>query len=303
LLAKALENAGFQILYKFFFDTISIKTTSLKIANIKKKSLGKQINFRYYSKEIVSLSLDETTSLNDLYEILSCFVNIKNFDFNLIDDQLSDSLPAIAKSLIRKTSYLENKVFNDYGSETDFLRYLKKLEDKDIALNKSMIPLGSCTMKLNATSEMIPISWPIVNSIHPFVPKQQSQGYKIIIDKLKDMLCKITGFDEVSLQPNAGAQGELAGLMTIKAFLEATGESSRDICLIPSSAHGTNPASAILAGMRVEIIKCDENGNVDTKDLAYKIQEFPDQIAALMVTYPSTHGVYEESIQKYVICT
>ena len=153
-------------------------------------------------------------------------------------------------------------------------------------------------MKLNATSEMIPISWPIVNSIHPFVPKQQSQGYKIIIDKLKDMLCKITGFDEVSLQPNAGAQGELAGLMTIKAFLEATGESSRDICLIPSSAHGTNPASAILAGMRVEIIKCDENGNVDTKDLAYKIQEFPDQIAALMVTYPSTHGVYEESISK-----
>ena len=298
LVAKALQNAGFELLYKSFFDTIAIKSTNLKISNIKKKSLGKQINFRFYSKEIVSLSIDETTSLNDLHEILSCFISTKNFDFNSIDNQLGESLPAIAKSLMRKTSYLDNKVFNNYKSETDFLRYLKKLEDKDIALNKSMIPLGSCTMKLNATAEMIPISWPIVNSIHPFVPRQQSLGYKVIIDKLKDMLCKITGFDEVSLQPNAGAQGELAGLMTIKAFLEATGEASRDICLIPSSAHGTNPASAILAGMRVEIIKCDENGNVDTKDLAYKIQEFPDQIAALMVTYPSTHGVYEESISK-----
>ena len=202
------------------------------------------------------------------------------------------------KSILRKTKYLDHEVFNSYRSETDFLRYIKRLEDKDIALNKSMIPLGSCTMKLNATSEMIPISWPAINSIHPFAPKSQTSGYKFLIDDLKKMLCSITGFDAVSLQPNAGAQGELAGLLTIRKFLSARGEEQRKICLIPSSAHGTNPASAVLAGMQVEIIKCDENGNIDTKDLADKIQQFPDKIAALMITYPSTHGVYEESISK-----
>ena len=216
----------------------------------------------------------------------------------MVDESISLEIQNIKNDQLRGQDFLTHPVFNVNKSETDLLRYLKKLEDKDIALNKSMIPLGSCTMKLNSTSEMIPIGWKKVNSIHPFVPKSQIKGYEFVISKLQETLSRITGFDAVSLQPNAGAQGELAGLMTIKAFQEATNDENRDICLIPSSAHGTNPASAILAGFKVVIVKCDEHGNVDTKDLSYKIQEFPDKIAALMVTYPSTHGVFEESIGK-----
>ncbi len=297
LIARQLQNNDYKILYNNFFDTICIKTTKPKQSLIKKRALKKKINFRYYSKEIITMSIDEKTTIDDIHEIFSCF-GIKIESLTSLDSQLDNNIISLPKSILRKTKYLEHEVFNSYRSETDFLRYIKRLEDKDIALNKSMIPLGSCTMKLNATSEMIPISWPKINSIHPFAPKSQTLGYKFLIDDLKKMLCSITGFDEVSLQPNAGAQGELAGLLTIRKFLMARGEEQRKICLIPSSAHGTNPASAVLAGMQVEIIKCDENGNIDTRDLADKIQQFPDKIAALMITYPSTHGVYEESISK-----
>ena len=300
LLARKLQVDGYEITSNNFFDTIAFKIPKNKILTIKRKALKKHINFRYYSSEIITISLDETTSLENINDILNCFGS-KIDSFDELDNELNSSTLNLPKSILRKSSFLTHFVFNSYKSETDFQRYLKRLEDKDIALNKSMIPLGSCTMKLNSATEMIPISWPLINNLHPFVPKSQTKGYKLIIEKLKEMLRSITGFDDVSLQPNAGAQGELAGLLTIRKFLIATGESQRNICLIPSSAHGTNPASAVLAGMQVEIIQCDENGNIDTKDLADKIQQYPDRIAALMVTYPSTHGVYEESISK--ICS
>ena len=298
ILNKCLQEMGYKNSTSGFFDTIIVKSTKDKISNIKKKALKCKINFRYVSNEELTISLDEKTKLDDLLLILSCFGSSKKFDLSLIEESLSSEVQIIKKNQLREDKFLSHPVFNVHKSETDLLRYLKKLEDKDIALNKSMIPLGSCTMKLNATSEMIPIGWRKVNGIHPFVPKSQVKGYEYIINKLESSLCNITGFDAVSLQPNAGAQGELAGLMTIKAFQDATNNGSRNICLIPSSAHGTNPASAILAGFKVVIVKCDEHGNVDTKDLSYKIQEYPDQIAALMVTYPSTHGVFEESIGK-----
>ena len=298
ILNKSLLGLGFETGAKGFFDTILVKLTKVKMSSVKKKALKNKINFRFCTSESLTISLNETTSLKDLVSILSCFGTVKEVGLLSIDENLSSEVSGISKDQLRKSDYLTHPVFNVYKSETDFLRYLKKLEDKDIALNKSMIPLGSCTMKLNATSEMIPIGWKKVNSIHPFVPRSQVKGYEFVINKLEESLAKITGFDSVSLQPNAGAQGELAGLMTIKAFQEATNNSDRDICLIPSSAHGTNPASAILAGLKVVIVKCDQRGNVDTKDLSYKIQEFPDQIAALMITYPSTHGVFEESIGK-----
>jgi len=298
ILNKLISEMGFDTSNLTFFDTISVKCSKEKLSSIKKKSLKNKINLRYFSSEHLTISLDETTTLDDINLIASCFGSMKNTNLHLIDEALSMQIQNIKNDQLRNTKFLSHPVFNIYKSETDFLRYLKKLEDKDIALNKSMIPLGSCTMKLNATSEMIPIGWKKVNSIHPFVPKSQAKGYDFVINKLEDSLSKITGFDSVSLQPNAGAQGELAGLMTIKAFQKATNDDCRDICLIPSSAHGTNPASAILAGFKVVIVKCDDQGNVDTKDLSYKIQEYPDKIAALMVTYPSTHGVFEESIGK-----
>ena len=298
ILSKSLLDMGFVNGNKTYFDTISIKCPRDKISSIRKKSIKNKINFTYFSNEQLTISLDETTNLDDILLILSCFGSIKKIDLTLVDESISLEIQNIKNDQLRGQDFLTHPVFNVNKSETDLLRYLKKLEDKDIALNKSMIPLGSCTMKLNSTSEMIPIGWKKVNSIHPFVPKSQIKGYEFVISKLQETLSRITGFDAVSLQPNAGAQGELAGLMTIKAFQEATNDQNRDICLIPSSAHGTNPASAILAGFKVVIVKCDEHGNVDTKDLSYKIQEFPDKIAALMVTYPSTHGVFEESIGK-----
>ena len=268
------------------------------MTSIKSQAQKNKLNFRYFSNEIITISMDETSTIGDVEKILKCFSTVKNLDLEEIVNSIKYDLDVIPKNFTRNKDYLTHPVFNSYKSETDFVRYLKALEDKDIALNRSMIPLGSCTMKLNSTSEMIPISWTKINALHPFIPKAQAKGYEFVIEKLKNMLCHITVFDAVSLQPNAGAQGELAGLITIKAFQEATGEGSRDICLIPSSAHGTNPASAILAGFKVEIVGCDSKGNVDTSDLANKIQQYPDKISTLMITYPSTHGVFEENIGK-----
>ena len=298
ILSKSLLEIGFENLNKEYFDTLWIKCSKAHLAKIREKAQKQRINFRYFNSDTLTISIDETTTLADLSGILKCFPGSKRININDIEEKIANDFNVISKNLNRNINYLSHHVFNSYKSETDFLRYLKKLEDKDIALNKSMIPLGSCTMKLNATSEMIPIGWKKINSIHPFVPRAQTKGYEYVVNKLEETLSGITGFESVSLQPNAGAQGELAGLMTIRAFQEARGEKDRDICLIPSSAHGTNPASAILAGLKVEIVKCDDKGNVDTKDLAYKIQEYPDRISTLMITYPSTHGVFEESIGK-----
>jgi len=298
ILTKGFSILGFDVLNKVYFDTVAIKCSKKKLLAIRSKAIKNKLNFRFYRTDTITISLDETTTVLDLYVILKCFSSSKNINLVEVNGSIPSDLHVITKNLKRVKDFLIHPVFNSYKSETDFLRYIKRLEDKDISLNKSMIPLGSCTMKLNATTEMIPISWSKINSIHPFVPQSQVKGYKFIINKLTAMLCDITGFDDVSLQPNAGAQGELAGLMTIRAFQEATNEGKRDICLIPSSAHGTNPASAILAGLKVEIVKCDDRGNVDTKDLAYKIQQYTDKISALMITYPSTHGVFEENIEK-----
>ena len=298
ILSKSLTTLGFDLINKIYFDTIAIKLPRKKMTSIKSQAQKNKLNFRYFSNEIITISMDETSTIGDVEKILKCFSTVKNLDLEEIVNSIKYDLDVIPKNFTRNKDYLTHPVFNSYKSETDFVRYLKALEDKDIALNRSMIPLGSCTMKLNSTSEMIPISWTKINALHPFIPKTQAKGYEFVIEKLKNMLCNITGFDAVSLQPNAGAQGELAGLITIKAFQEATGEGSRDICLIPSSAHGTNPASAILAGFKVEIVGCDSKGNVDTSDLANKIQQYPDKISTLMITYPSTHGVFEENIGK-----
>ncbi|MBT88935.1 MAG: glycine dehydrogenase (aminomethyl-transferring) [Spirochaetales bacterium] len=298
ILSKGFSLLGFETLNKVYFDTVAVKSPKNRLSAIKSRALKNKLNFRFYSADIITISLDETTKISDLNNILKCFSSSSDIDLLEVEDSLLSDFDAIPNNLKRTKDFLTHPVFNSYISETDFLRYIKRLEDKDIALNKSMIPLGSCTMKLNATTEMIPISWSKINSIHPFAPKSQTKGYRFLINKLETVLCDIAGFDQVSLQPNAGAQGELAGLMTIRAFQEVTNEQKRDICLIPSSAHGTNPASAILAGFKVEIVKCDDKGNVDTKDLAYKIQQYTDRISTFMITYPSTHGVFEENIGK-----
>ena len=221
------------------------------------------------------------------------FDSMKQISFDEVEKRIGNEIP---EALIRVSGYMEHPVFNDYHSETEMLRYIRKLSDKDIALDRSMIPLGSCTMKLNATTEMLPITWPEFSQIHPFVPKDQVEGYAEMIVELEQMLCNCTGYAAISLQPNAGSQGEYAGLLAIRAYHRSRSEAHRDICLIPSSAHGTNPASASMCGMQVVVVKCDDNGNVDLEDLRHKAEKYSDTLAALMVTYPSTHGVFEEGI-------
>ena len=225
--------------------------------------------------------------------MLMTFASMKLLSFERIDAAVPDRLPA---SMLRRSDYLTHPIFNSHHSETAMLRYLRKLADKDLALDRSMIPLGSCTMKLNATTEMVPITWPEFSQIHPFAPKDQVEGYIEMIRELEQMLCACTGYAAVSLQPNAGSQGEFTGLMMIRAYHRSRGEEQRDICLIPNSAHGTNPASAAMAGMRVVVVRCDDRGNVDLADLSEKAARYADRLAALMVTYPSTHGVFEDTI-------
>jgi glycine dehydrogenase len=244
------------------------------------------MNIRLISNNQVAVSFDEQTSEEDLQDLLKVFkaeiINAKN----------------ISTRFTRNTAYLTHPIFNTYHSETSMLRYIRTLSDRDLALDRTMIPLGSCTMKLNATSEMIPITWPEFNSIHPFAPIEQTQGYVELIESLSKWLTSVTGYDAVSLQPNAGSQGEFAGLLAIRNYLDSKGEQNRTICLIPSSAHGTNAASAVMAGMKVIVIACDENGNVSLEDLKNKISEYKSELAALMVTYPSTHGVFESAISQ-----
>jgi glycine dehydrogenase len=284
-LRSALAASGFKVGEKEIFDTFVV--SQVDGADVLRRALEFGINLRKVSEESVGISLDETVTEKDLSDLLAVFNASRN-----------ENLSAIPKELVRHTKFLTHRVFNTYHSETAMLRYIRTLSDRDLALDRTMIPLGSCTMKLNATTEMIPVTWPEFSSLHPFAPATQSLGYRRLIQELSDWLIAITGYDAVSLQPNAGSQGEFAGLLAIRNFLDAHGESARDICLIPSSAHGTNAASAVMAGMKVVVVECDAAGNVSVDDLKAKIGEYSERLAALMVTYPSTHGVFEEAISE-----
>jgi len=294
-LKKSLEKLGYKIKSLKYFDTLVVEDE--KAEYWFNKSVKEGINFRLINKDNFSLTIDETTTLEDIDNLVS-FFNDKNKNINISNIE-KDLEPIFAdEKLIRDDNILSHPIFNIYHSETEMMRYLKKLENKDIALNRSMIPLGSCTMKLNAASEMLAITLPGFSNAHPFLEKQQREGYNQMMHELISMLKDITGFDAISLQPNAGAQGEFAGLLAIKKFHKFNNKNHRNICLIPNSAHGTNPASAQMCGMDVSIVKCDDLGNIDLNHLDEKIKEAGDHLAALMVTYPSTHGVFEESISE-----
>lgn len=292
-LASALEKLGIAQINTSFFDTITIKAEATKVRPVAERN---EVNFLYNTDGTISISLNEATSLEDLEKIVHIFAEALNKGSVRIDG-LSEQL-AIAPELRRTSPFMENPVFNSYHSETELMRYIKRLERKDLSLNHSMISLGSCTMKLNAASEMLPLSWAHWGNIHPFVPVDQAEGYQIVLKELEQHLSTITGFAATSLQPNSGAQGEYAGLMIIRAYHESRGEGHRNICLIPASAHGTNPASAVMAGMQVVVTKTDERGNIDVIDLEEKAKLHKDHLSALMVTYPSTHGVFESSIKE-----
>ena len=288
-LFNKISSLGIEIKYSEFFDTITVISDSRSIEKI---ALSKEVNLCYHAENEISISVNEKTDLKDLDLIISIFEENSGKNSSKIDFPDNYTIKDM-----RESEILTHPVFNSYHSETSLMRYIKSLENKDLSLTQSMISLGSCTMKLNAASEMIPLSWSEWNSIHPFVPIDQAQGYHQVINKLENYLSEITGFSATSLQPNSGAQGEYSGLMVIKSYLNKIGEEHRNICLIPSSAHGTNPASAIMAGLKVVVIKTDERGNIDIDDLKLKIEEHKDNLAALMITYPSTHGVFESEIQ------
>ncbi len=299
VLAAELEKYGYRQLNASFFDTLNIRLPENGNVNqIKQAALEQNMNFRYIDAKTIGISLDETTSLGDVNQMLEIFAkaNGKAFSTFVCDPKECEKITTFPANLSRTSTLLEQKVYNSYHSETEMMRYLKKLEIKDLSLNRSMIPLGSCTMKLNAAAELFSLSWPEFGSIHPFVPKDQAEGYYILIKELEKDLAKITGFDTVSFMPNSGAAGEYTGLMVIRQHHISRNEGHRDICLIPSSAHGTNPASAVMAGMKVVVVKCDDKGNIDLPDLKEKAIQHKNELAALMVTYPSTHGVFEEEI-------
>ena len=289
-----LEKLGHTVITKNFFDTLQIASTSN--AQLKIESEKLQINLRYYS-DSVGFSLNEISTLKTVDDLFKIFNHGKaaNFSAAELDASVTSVIPA---ELVRKSEILTHSVFNSYHSETELMRYIYLLQNKDVTLTMSMIPLGSCTMKLNAATELIPISWPEVNKIHPFAPIHQTEGYLHLIKDLEAKLCAITGFAAVSLQPNSGAQGEYAGLLVIREFFKQKKQAHRNICLIPASAHGTNPASAVMVGFKVVVVNCDENGNVDVNDLKAKSELHKDNLAALMITYPSTHGVFEEAISE-----
>ena len=289
-LKRSLESIGLQIKYSKYFDTVTVLCDSKKI---KELAALKNINFCILSNNEISISVNEKTNMKDLKEILSVFEEFMNKESSI--EEFPTDIEFINE---RKSDILSHPVFNSYHSETSLMRYIKSLENKDLSLTQSMISLGSCTMKLNSASEMIPLSWSEWNSIHPFVPVDQAKGYHEVINRLEEYLSEITGFASTSLQPNSGAQGEYSGLMVIKSYLDKKGDNHRNICLIPSSAHGTNPASAIMAGLKVVVINTDERGNIDLEDLKSKVKEHKDNLAALMITYPSTHGVFESEIQS-----
>ncbi|MQT56552.1 aminomethyl-transferring glycine dehydrogenase [Pseudomonas sp. FSL R10-0399] len=296
ILAQGLKWLGLNVEQSQFFDTLTLHTGN-RTSALHAKAQARHINLRVVDDERLGLSLDETSSQSDVVALWALLaVDGQTLpDFDALAQSVTGTLPA---ALLRQSAILSHPVFNRYHSETELMRYLRRLADKDLALDRTMIPLGSCTMKLNAASEMIPVTWAEFGNLHPFAPAEQSQGYQQLTRELELMLCEATGYDAVSLQPNAGSQGEYAGLLAIRAYHQSRGEERRDICLIPSSAHGTNPATAHMAGMRVVVTACDARGNVDIEDLRAKAIEHRDHLAALMITYPSTHGVFEEGIRE-----
>ncbi|MBE4012298.1 aminomethyl-transferring glycine dehydrogenase [Vibrio parahaemolyticus] len=295
ILAAGLTKGGFELAHNSFFDTITINTGE-KTQDLYTKALAADINLRALPGKL-GISLDETTTVADVEALFAVF-GVKEDVTALSTEIAGNEFAAIPESLRRTSEYLTHPVFNTYHSETQMMRYLKQLENKDFSLTHGMIPLGSCTMKLNAAAEMIPITWPEFGSIHPFAPAEQAAGYAALAKDLKEKLCEITGYDAFSLQPNSGASGEYAGLIAIQRYHESRGEGHRNVCLIPSSAHGTNPATASMVSMKVVVVKCDDEGNIDIDDLAAKIEKHKDNLSSIMITYPSTHGVYEEKVKE-----
>ncbi len=297
VLAIALQRLGYKLFHQDFFDTLRVEVDKPMLPKILAAADAHRINFRKYDDGSLGVALDQISSAAEVGVLIEIFAFERPHDFTV------SGIAAAADSgyegkMRRATPFLQHPVFNKYHSETEMLRYMRRLESKDLSLTTSMIPLGSCTMKLNATSEMFPVTWPEFGKLHPFAPVEQASGYQEMFQQLENWLAEITGFAAVSLQPNAGAQGEYAGLLVIQAYHQSRGDQYRDICLIPQSAHGTNPASAVMAGMNVVVVKCDDKGNIDVADLKAKAEQHRDQLAALMVTYPSTHGVFEESIKE-----
>jgi len=303
VLSQEIQKMGFNQLNKYFFDTLDIRLPEgITGEMITKLAIEHQMNLRIIDDNHIGISIDETTELADINILLSIFARASGKPFTefVCDPKECEKIRTIPEKLERKSGFLKHPVFNSYHSETEMMRYIKKLENKDLSLNRSMIPLGSCTMKLNAASELFALSYPEFGGIHPFVPKDQAEGYHELIANLASDLIEITGLDSISFMPNSGAAGEYTGLIVIRQYQISKGDGHRNICLIPSSAHGTNPASAVMAGLQVVVVKCDQNGNIDVNDLREKAIEHQDHLSALMVTYPSTHGVFEEDILEIV---
>ncbi|NOX19357.1 MAG: aminomethyl-transferring glycine dehydrogenase [Chlorobi bacterium] len=301
LLAEGLKSIGVKPINESFFDTIVLRFDSAEsVEKIKTEAEKNKINFRYSDNNEIGISTDEITTFNDITDIINIFASSlgKDFSIDTLNEIAEKKVFEIPSEFIRKSAFMTHPVFNSYHTETEMMRYVKRLENKDISLVHSMIPLGSCTMKLNAATEMYGISNEGFANLHPFIPKEQANGYAEMIAELENVLCKITGFAAFTFQPNSGAQGEFTGLMTIMKYHQSHGEENRTVVLIPSSAHGTNPASAVMAGAKVVIVKCDERGNIDVEDLRTKAEENKENLSALMVTYPSTHGVFEEAIKE-----
>lgn len=292
-LAQSLSQLGYTLAGDNFFDTLFLQVTDADRTKIKELGLKKELNFNFFVKDSVGISLDETTSEKDLEDVLTVFAEVKGQKATL-----TATPKKIQDNFARKTPYLTHPIFNRFQSETELLRYITRLQKKDLTLAEAMIPLGSCTMKLNAATELMPITWPEFAGLHPFAPQDQTKGMLSLIDELRRYLSEITGFADVSLQPNAGSQGEYAGLLAIRKYHESHGNKERNVCLIPSSAHGTNPASAVMAGMKVVIVRCDDRGNIDLMDLKEKAESHKNTLSALMITYPSTHGVFEAEVRK-----
>src|SRR5699024_4155169 len=300
MMDKGLQKLDFSVENDLYFDTLKVSLTDQdQKEEIRSAALEQKLNLRYFEEAAVGISFDETKDPDHVAQLLELFASVAGTDEKIdVEVLAAEATVDYPEPLTRTSGYMEHPVFSLYHSEHELLRYLKKLENKDLSLVHSMISLGSCTMKLNATSEMIPLTWPEFGKIHPFVPKEQARGYHQLSDNLERQLGALTGYPAVSLQPNSGAQGEFSGLMTIRAYHRHNGQEHRNVTIVPDSAHGTNPASAVMAGMEVVVTKCDDHGNIDLDDLREKAEKHKDNLAALMVTYPSTHGVFEEDIRE-----